>query len=96
MSKWSNVCDFVNENRSFTRKYMNKVTDGGVTEGQYLNVMLQAKFIKRIGRGEYERLIKIPKSLTSNKMSSIAYSEHGKELMKKLVRSEKLTILKEK
>jgi len=99
MSKWSDVVDFVNNNKIFTKKEMRislRITDSSnSTEGQYINHMLNSGFVKRLSRGKYEKIINIPNNITSNMMQKLGYNKFERDkLMKKLIityqRKEKL------
>ena len=95
MSKWDDVKKFVNDNEFFTKAQVRKNMKCGNTESSYINYMMQAGFINRIGRGKYQRVVKVPESISSSKILTIAYSPEGKNFVKKLIRKQKLENINE-
>lgn len=103
MNKWEMVKTFVNQNKVFTksqmRKELNVAKSSNYTESQYINSLLNVGIVKRIGRGKYERIFLIPKSLSTSKLSILAYgnSPEDKEIrmkfLKSLTRKQKLDFL---
>ena len=99
MNKWISVREFVNSHKKFTKKEMRKELNidscSNYTESQYISNMLKVGFIKRIGRGSYERLIKVPITMSTNKMQILIYDEDKKsKLLTTLMRKEKLENLR--
>ena len=61
------------------------------TECQYISNIFHAEFIKRIGIGSYERIVKVPEFISSNKMCELAYNKEKRDkLISTLIRKEKL------
>jgi hypothetical protein len=94
--KWKVVKDFVNSHEIFTRRELriklNIRSIGDYTESQYINHIKNAGFIKRIERGKYKRIMKIPKSISSTKIANIGYmsKEEKQKILLVLIRKEKL------
>ena len=101
LSKWQLVKEFVNANEFFDKKLMrttlNIKESSNYTESQYVSYMLSVGFVKRIGRGKYQRIIKIPKNVSSTLIYKLSYSdrEFTTKYMKKLIRKQKLENLYE-
>jgi len=100
-NKWQLVKDFVNANEFFDKKLMrftlNIKESSNYTEGQYVNHMMNAGFVKRIGRGKYERLIKIPENVSSSMIYKLSYdNEFTKKYMLTLARKQKLKNINER
>lgn len=96
ISKWKLVKNFVNSHEIFTKKEMRDtlklIKSSNYTESQYVNHMLNAGFVKRIGRGKYQRMIDIPISLSTTKIVQLSYmnrKEREKYILK-LVRKQKI------
>jgi len=91
MTKWDLIKDYVNSHDIITRKELKISNLGGNTVDNYINLLRNTQFLTRIGRGKYKRIIKIPNSLSSSKLSKIAYNyELRDKLMKSLIRKQKL------
>jgi len=95
INKWQLVKDFVNANEFFDKKLMrttlNIKESSNYTEGQYITHMMNAGFVKRLSRGKFQRIIKIPKEISSTRIYQLSYgSEDSKIYIKKLIRKQKL------
>ena len=95
MSKWQDVKDFVNSNEKWTRKRIRKIVDKSNTIDIYVLIMMNAGFVKRIGKGKYKRLIKVPEYVSSSTMQAIAYNEEKRrKFMLTIIRKQKLKNIK--
>ena len=91
MNKWNDVKNFVNSHDIFTRKELKKESLSDNTVDNYINYIIKAGFIDRIGRGKYKLLIKIPKYISSSIIFVLAYNEEKRtKLMTSLIRKQKL------
>ena len=101
INKWIIVKDFVNQNEVFEKKTMRatlniKDAESGYTESLYINHLKNAGFLKRIGRGKYKRLVKIPDSMNSGQILKLSYDYAlAKKYMVTLIRKQKLENIKE-
>lgn len=99
MNKWELVKEFVNNNEFFDKKQMRNTLNikksSNYTESQYVNHMMNAGFVKRIGRAKYQRIIKIPKNISSTLIYKLSYDrEFSKKYLSKIVRKQKLENIK--
>lgn len=70
MTEWYNIKEFVNSHEKFTRKELYEY--GLSTTGeQYLLLIRRVGFVNKFDIAKYERLYKIPDSLTSTKISNL-------------------------
>jgi hypothetical protein len=100
-NKWQLVKDFVNANEIIDKKIMRSTLNikdsSNYTEGQYINHMLNAGFVRRISRGKYERLVKIPEKMSSSTIYRLSYDlEFTKKYMIALLRKQKLNNINER
>ena len=94
ISKWQLVKDFVNANNIFTTSDIRKKLNTGYTGSLYILHLMNAGFLKRIERGKYQKIITIPKYITSSYLQKLAYNDiEKKKIMTILARKEKLVIL---
>ena len=98
MTKWELVRNFVNTHDIFTktdmRKNLNIRSTSNYTESQYVSHMLKVGFLKRSGRGSYERVCKIPENMSTNQIINLVSNKEKREkLMTILFRKEKLKAL---
>ncbi len=91
-SKWEIIKKFVNSNEAFTRKQLSKIDGFCNTYDQYINLLRNANFIKRIKPVQYKTIAKIPEKLSTNFLTELAYN---KDLNLKYFRKFKLNKLKE-
>lgn len=90
MTKWEYTKNFVNSKDIFFIKELNK----GYTGGQYINELKNAGFIKKIGKGKYQTIIKIPSYLSTTNLARLAYNEEErKKFMITAIRKQKLSNL---
>ena len=95
MSKWELVRDFVNSHEIFTktdmRKNLNIPNTSNYTESQYISHMLNVGFLKRTGRGSYERICKVPENMSTKQITNLVTNKEKREkIMTILYRKEKL------
>lgn len=91
MSTWSELKDYINNNEIITKKNLRRHISYGSSDC-YICYIMNAKYIERIGRGQYKRLKKIPNTCSISRMREIAYDI---VLQKKIIRKEKLINLSE-
>ena len=89
MTEWYNIKEFVNSNDKFTRKDLYNYGCSGTGE-QYLLLIKRSGFISKIDIAKYERLYKIPDSLTLNNILKIV---NNKISILKYIRKIKLETL---
>jgi len=80
---WRDIKDFVNSHEKFTRKDLYK--NGFYTTGEnYILLMKHVGFINKVGIAKYERIIKIPESLSSTKLYNLVKNKsEGLKYMRK-------------
>lgn len=75
MSYWTETINYINKSTDVIRPIdVKNLTDGSTaTIASFINYLHNAKYIKRIDRGEYVRLHKIPVNLTLSQLRKFIY-----------------------
>lgn len=74
MTEWYNIKEFVNSTDKFTRKELYEYGFSNTGE-QYLLLMRHVGFVKKVDIAKYERLYKVPDSLSSNQIYNLSKSK---------------------
>jgi hypothetical protein len=94
MTTWEKVIEFINSHETFMRRDAKRIDENCsyYTVSQYILIWMNCGFLKRISRGSYVRLLKVPTNISSIKAQMIAYNPN---LRLKLLRKCKLNQLDE-
>lgn len=91
MSTWSELKEYINNNEIIIKKDLRNYISYGSSD-TYICYIMNAKYIERIGRGQFKRIKKIPDSCTLSLIRKIAYDLN---FQCKFIRKEKLINLSE-
>jgi hypothetical protein len=91
MSTWSELKEYINNNEIIIKKDLRNYISYGSSD-TYICYIMNAKYIERIGSGQFKRIKKIPDSCTLSLIRKIAYDLN---FQRKFIRKEKLINLSE-
>ena len=91
-SKWQEIKIFINTHYHFTRKDMKEnFKKFSQAHEKYILILKHIGFIDKTNIATYDRIVKIPKSLTSSQIYKLMQNELLKNTyISKLIRKEKL------
>lgn len=91
MSTWSELKEYINNNEIIIKKDLRNYISYGSSD-TYICYIMNAKYIERIGRGQFKKIKKIPESCTLSLIRKIAYDI---DFQRQMIRKEKLINLSE-
>jgi len=76
MTEWDNIKEFVNLHIKFTRRDL-YVYGFSRTGEQYILLLKHVGFVNKVDIAKYERLCKIPDTLSSTKISNLVKNKYN-------------------
>ena len=91
MNQWLEYKKYANSHEYFTRKELKENSLHGNTIDNYINLTAKSGFIKKTGRGQYTRILKIPNFISSSLILKLSYDKEKREkILITIIRKEKL------